>query len=441
VSAEQKLAVARAIVSRDAPYIASILYGLVPHPEKGFGTMATTDHMVLLYDPDWLQTLTDEVVAGILMHECCHVFYEHLKRFEPIMGGEERVLANIAMDIAINPSLIDANWKLTPGALLPKYYGLPNGLTAEQYFVELRKQKITMPNTGLPGSMGSGSGEEKQDENKEGNGSNEANSPKICSGCCGGVAGNKGKSEELESQLNREFGRSDSEQHMMVRATGESIRHFHERQQGRGNLPAGLLEAAKLLEEPPRIDWRTHLNQVVRKATGKIRSGGKDFSLRRPSKRSYTRGILRPGLVQQTPEIAIIRDTSGSMGTEQINAATIESIAIVKASGVDSIWFLDADAKVAFQKRVRLSELRTLPVHGRGGTDFRPAIEALVKLKPKPDIAIYITDGDGYAPEKPPNGIEFIWCVVASYYKRKPANWGHLIVVSDENITLSDPLS
>jgi predicted metal-dependent peptidase len=447
---EQKLSVARMIVAQEAPYVASILYGLVPKFQRGFGTMATTEHMVLIVDPDWILSLSDKVLAGILMHECSHVFHDHLTRFANVMQGQsqDRYLANIAMDIAINPTLIDAGWELTPDALMPEQYKLPRNKAAEWYFQELRKQQPKSssggskqkeqngPGTPQPGGSGGG-GEGSPSPSDDGSGQGAGKKPGVCSGGCGSITGDKANKSELEKKLDAEMGRSDSDREVIIKLTADAVKAAA--QQGRGRLPNGFYELAKLLDQPAKIDWRAELGRISRRATGKVKSGGRDFSLRRPSKRSYTRGIMRPGLIQQIPEVAIIRDSSGSMGPEQINAATIEAIAIFKALGIDTIWFLDADAQVAFSKRLRLSELKELPVHGRGGTSFIPAIEALDKLRPRPDIAIYITDGDGTAPQNAPRGVEFIWCIIPSYYKRKPAHWGHIVVVSETPVELAEP--
>jgi predicted metal-dependent peptidase len=73
-----------------------------------------------------------------------------------------------------------------------------------------------------------------------------------------------------------------------------------------------------------------------------------------------------------------------------------------------------------------------MPINGRGGTDFAPALDAVIKLNPKPDICIYLTDGDGSAPETKPRDMEVIWCIVPSYYNTRPCSWGHLIVMSDD---------
>jgi predicted metal-dependent peptidase len=79
-----------------------------------------------------------------------------------------------------------------------------------------------------------------------------------------------------------------------------------------------------------------------------------------------------------------------------------------------------------------------LPLSGRGGTDFRAPLAAIQKLSPKPNICIYTTDGDGQAPDRAPKGMEVVWCIVPTPYGVRPAKWGKLIVVSDDQ-KLRDP--
>ena len=56
---------------------------------------------------------------------------------------------------------------------------------------------------------------------------------------------------------------------------------------------------------------------------------------------------------------------------------------------------------------------RLTSVHGRGGTDLRPAFAAQVLGTVKPDVIVYFTDGDGPDIDHPP---------VA---ERRPAGAGH----------------
>lgn len=406
MNVEEHLAKARLIVKRDAPYMSGLLYGLIPVPVPGLGTMGVTESLVLIYDPDWIVTIPIDELAGVVFHELNHIVRFHFNRFRNVAVAE-RDIANDAADLAINPGIIKAGWKLPSFAKLPAMFDLPDGLTAEQYFEKLRK-------------------------NKKSDGSSKRG---VCAGCCGSIAGNP--SGTAEPKIDKELGREQDEINQIVSSAKEAIRKAT--QAARGKMPLELLELMKKPTELPLVDWRSELNRQIRRVTGRFKSGGKDFSIRRPSKRSFSRGLLRPGLVQQQPEILVIRDSSASMAVPQLKTATSETIGIIKASGVDSIWFMDADSGVALTKRVRVADFETLGVHGRGGTNFIPAIEAAVKLKPKPDIIIYITDGDGLAPKHQPAGVEFIWCVVPSPYKRKPANWGHLIIISDTAVTLNAP--
>ena len=192
-------------------------------------------------------------------------------------------------------------------------------------------------------------------------------------------------------------------------------------------MPSAFLDKVPREEEQAHVNWRQKLKHITMKVTGRMESGGLDFSMAMPSKSSYARGIPRPGMVQMQPEVAFIIDTSGSMGTRQIMDGIREIIGVMKSAGIDEAWFLEADAGVAAKpKRIRMRSLmRDLDIHGRGGTDFDPGLRACMKLKPRPDIVFYITDGDGYVTFKP--SIPVVWVVVKSYYNKRPAKWGYTV--------------
>jgi predicted metal-dependent peptidase len=138
-------------------------------------------------------------------------------------------------------------------------------------------------------------------------------------------------------------------------------------------------------------------------------------------------------MVDRKVEIIFVQDSSGSMGKPQIIASRSEGVAIFTALGISDAWFMDCDSRVPVApRRIRVRDIANLPVLGRGGTDFRPAIEVALKLRPKPDLCVYFTDGDGPAPEHAPPNMEVVWCVVPTPNGRRPAHWGHLVVVSDD---------
>jgi predicted metal-dependent peptidase len=138
-------------------------------------------------------------------------------------------------------------------------------------------------------------------------------------------------------------------------------------------------------------------------------------------------------MITYDPNIAVIEDVSGSMQKEQLVTGRIEIITGMNQLGITDFWYLQADAQVSREpKKIRARNLYDMPATGRGGTDFRAAIEAVQKLRPRPSLVIYVTDGDSYGvPETPPPGMEFIWLIVPSPYQSKPCNWGRHIIMSD----------
>lgn len=422
---EDKLAEFRAIVRLKAGYVSSVLYGLVPYFVEGFGTMGVTPGLVHIIDPKWIMKFNEFQGAFLYMHEISHVIRDTPGR----RGDRDQKLFNMAADIAINDDLIAAGWTppggedapLTSGAC-----GFPKGLTAEEYYDLLfqREQKKPPPKGGgqkeqQPGGAPGGIDKKEADPDDP---------PHLCSGHCGGIAGNPG---ELESKLDQEVGRSSLDKKAIQRQALDDIRQAAA--QGRGNMPAGFRSLIALDKKRSKIPWPRKMALILRRTTGQIQSGGFDFSISRPSHSSYARGIPRPGLIQQEPVVLFAEDTSGSMGQPQTKAARREARAIMLGLGIDKVWWLAVDAAVAAPPRlISVRDLERMPIHGGGGTDFRPAFDAAMKLRPRPDIIVYLTDGDGTAPEAAPAGVVVVWCVVPSYYNKRPAPWGHAVIMRQE---------
>jgi predicted metal-dependent peptidase len=425
----EALSIARAIIKREAPYYSTIIYGLVPHFIDGLGTLGVSKGMVLLIDPKWYSEMhkeTDHLVksgglskddatqkmqAGVLVHEANHIIRD-ISRIDAVVNqGINRLTVNQGFDIPINDDLRESGWLLPHWAIYSDTFGFPKGLTGEQYVELLLKMQ------------------DKQQQKFE----------KICqklgpSGVSGGQCGGCGGNDlgEVESKADEEAGRSKGDQHRLRKEAIGQIREAASGS-GRGKLPASLRELLGQNDKKPVIPWRTRLRRTLRTASGRIQAGRADFSLRRPSKRSYTRGVLRPGMIDRKPEIFCIEDSSGSMGPDQLKSVRAEIYGIFTQLGLSDMWFCDIDADIAAKpRRLKLADLKSLPVHGRGGTDFRPGITLAQSLVPKPDVLIYLTDGDGVAPSKPPKDITVIWCIVPTPHGRRPAMWGELVVVSDD---------
>lgn len=82
--------------------------------------------------------------------------------------------------------------------------------------------------------------------------------------------------------------------------------------------------------------------------------------------------------------------------------------------------------------------LRTLTISGRGGTDFRPALEYVEKLQKDGSLinlkgVLYFTDGKGVFPDrKPPFETAFVYAGVEAFRAKVPV-WALKVVFSDED--------
>jgi predicted metal-dependent peptidase len=437
------LAEVRALIRQKAPYYSRILYGLRPYFEKDLGTLGVTKGMVLIIDPVWFVKMDEALVdldpgedekkarlhmqAGCIVHECNHIF-RNLDRIERM---PDKDLANKAFDIPINDDLKEGGWTLPHWAIYSDSYDFEPGLSGEAYYELLKKG--AKKKKGKGGGGGKGKKGKGGKGNKKGKGGGSSGEGKFAAGKCGTCAGGA-IDKKLEEEVDAKYGKSKAtRQRIRKNALNDIQRELRKGGKGRGTIPASFKELIEIEEKPPMVPWRVRLARVCRRATGRVVSGRSDFSLRRPSKRSYCRGIIRPGMIDRKPIIAFVEDSSGSMGPSQLKQARIEAAGVMKQTGVENAWFMDADAAVAAPPRIiRLRDIAQLPVHGGGGTNFIPALKRVEELNPKPDVVIYLTDGDGPAPKNPPKGFEVVWCIVPTGYGRKPANWGHLIVCSDD---------
>jgi predicted metal-dependent peptidase len=375
----------------------SALYALTPIPREDIPTSCLTPGMVLGYNPTFFSWLTNEEAAFVLLHE---IFHYRLKFFEmlAVIGPDLIQVVNEAQDMVINVMLQDGGWPVFSWASMPERYSFPRGLSTKEY-VDLLLSK-TPPSKKKP----------------------------TCGGNC------TAPSKEIEKELDAAAGRGQAEVAAVERKTANDIKN-HVQKQGRGSLPAWLAEWAEVLEEESTLDWRQLLYSIVLNAHGRAVTGGDDFSMRHPSKRSHVRRLVRPGLVDHEVVVLFIMDTSGSMNLEMMMDGVKESVAILRQLGIEEAYYMEVDANVALEpKLVDLSFFEEpIQFHGRGGTDFRPAFKAIKKMARQPDIAFYWTDGDGWAPVSPPPNVEVIWGLVPGrYHTRRPATWGHLVVLDED---------
>ena len=420
LNARSKLAAARLRAVRTAPYFASALIGLVPREVplgtlSKDGTLGVSKRGVLSYEAAAVDRWTTEELSGVLLHEVSHWLRNHADRCE--RAGYDHKLFNEAGDLEINDDLVAMGVKLPDSPLLPVRYGFKDGCTAEEYYGLLKKNEPPPDPNQPPPPPSTTPG----------------------SGGCGGCAGNPNAGEDDNDP--GAPGRSDADMGNIRREVAEAIKSAASH--GRGSVPAGWERWADVAVQAPQIPWQSKLARLCRTAVA-YRAGAVDYRHSRPSRRQSAVGYgpgkpVLPGLISPMPRAAFVLDTSASCGTQEVSEGVAEAGSIMRTLGVP-IDFCAADAAVHSLAEVK-SARDILPlIKGGGGTDFRPVFEALLKRKPRPELVVFATDGDGPAPDAPPPGMRVIWLLVGPY-KRKPYTANHAEVEWGEvvEITRKDP--
>lgn len=336
----------------DHPWLTSLILRLQLHevpdndPRNPMNT-AGTDGTTIIYNAGFVASLTQPQADGLYAHEALHCgLLHHTRRM-----GRDPMRWNVACDCAINPMILETGLQLPPDGCLPSVFGMPDGLSAEEYYEQLPKN---------------------------------VQSPQW-----GHVSDGHGDAKTQTSEWQK--------------AMADAVRVASER----GTLPAGL---SRMVEEvlAPVIDWRALVKHHVERAAGR-----EDYSFSRPSRRGLATGTILPAMhgVRALP-VALIADTSGSVGAEELGqcVALIRSL-LASSMAPETSWFFACDAEVTHRARMRAG--MKVPVEwlkGGGGTDFVPALKEAEQTGCR--LIIYITDLAGSHPARPPR-VPVIWLTTA----------------------------
>jgi predicted metal-dependent peptidase len=379
------LAAARLWAATRFPYLASGLFGMALISDPGSGAVSVDDSWRMHVDPDLSVWWTPSQLGSVMVHHVCHLLRTHGERAQAAGVGPDDVTRWIrAADAEINDDLVPAGLDLPRPALLPKDLGAPDGLLAEQYYL----QGDTTVSSAIPMNCGSG-----------------ADGQHRSCGCPGKCAGGlpRWQAELLRRQVAQEV-----------------LRHSKQA----GNLPAGLLRWAEELLTP-KVDWRRVLAALLRRAISEV-SGAVDYSYRRPSRRaSISGGVVLPALRRPVPEVAVVCDTSGSMSDDMLAMALTEVDGLLKSLGLArQLRVLACDTAVEPAQRVTSSRQVTLT--GGGGTDMGVGIGAASALRPRPAVCVVLTDGMTPWPAMPPKGMRVVVGLIGDA-EVEPPSWASVV--------------
>ena len=388
----EQLTAWRALALNIMPYMASMLFSLRPVADRGSGTFAVDKHHRLYIDFEAVAPRGARWCAEALLHECCHLLGDHAARADAFgVKPEQRRTWNVAADASINDDLRDAGCKtIEQDGVLPKQFGLEDDQTAEFYMRHLPRQP-------------QGGGGESDQESGGGCGSGAGAAPEPC------------EVESVQASGGVGAGASEAEAERARIATAAHIRQAAGKSPGK--VPGGLVEMADMVLAPPKVPWRQVLAAYVKRYAA-VAAGNTDTTYTRRRRRfpsfvlSNGNRVVMPGTISPKLSLAVVRDTSGSMGQKELAAVMSEIEGIARQAGVSGkdLIVLDTDTEVA-AKRAYHGAASIAKVYGRGGTDMEAGIAAAMAMRPRPMAAIVLTDGYTPWPNDRP-AVPVIVCLV-----------------------------
>jgi predicted metal-dependent peptidase len=362
----------------DEPFFARILRGV--NIEFGddiptAGVMVKDGDVHMIVNPDFMSSLSDSHIKGLLKHECFHLAFEHCtsRRLEP------HNIANIAADLAIN-SDIPAS-ELPEGGLVPgqAFEGpgadsplgklielLPKHESQEWYFTKIMqddeaKKQAEGEGNGFDDHGGWG---EMSDEEKE-----------LV----------KGKMKEVLKQAVK-----DSDRTGKWGSVGSSMR-------------------SKLRDMVSNeVDWRAILKQfcgMSKRGTRTTTWSNINVVHLHPEYGPMATGAKRG----YTSSIAVYIDQSGSVGNTELEMAFAELRNLARNTEFTTFHFdteVDEDSETLWRKNKTPQSHRTRC----GGTDFQCVTKHANKNRNRFDGYIIITDGEASKPK--PSKLKRCWLLV-----------------------------
>lgn len=441
--AVDKIAAARVWLLKEKPFFGVLARALQVEPTLKVAGFRLTEDDRLLANALVVLEMRFPALCARLAHLCLHAALGAYVR----RGPREALRWNVAHDLAVDPLLRAAGFNV--GATLPAAE-LPPGASAEEYYALLDEgtrpddlwcdlaDPPPPPDAPPAGNFTRQDDGEGEDPGEQGG---EKNDEKEGKGEAEGEARDEGEGSEDEGEQGTE--RPDP-----LEARGRELQWKmrlgaaleEEAASGGktfGDKPAWIDEWVKATIEPPP-DFSATLQRSIAMLT---RS---DRSFLRPSRRlaalagadgSWPDVVAMPGRrVVPAGRLCSVIDTSASIDAPTLARFLGALAAVATAEGFDEIRLIQADAALTRDDTVQASELffQEVPMVGRGGTDFGPALRMLA-LEARRDreriTVVYLTDLDGSFPTaEEVHPLDVLW--VVSGKPPKPPPFGRVLPMS-----------
>lgn len=396
-----KIVLCRARLMKENIGLASMLMPLPLIEDDTLPTMAT-DGTCIRYNPSFVEEHSSEQIQGVLIHEACHVLFEHPLR----KGKRNHKLWNVACDYAINNYLIyDTDIDLVEGGMWDiKYRGMSaekiysildedeksfkkaiDQMNNQRNFDKANNDQSSSPDTDEDNTA------DDQDNSKSSNNEEEKNPGD--------------KYDQIPESIGEVFTPVDENgkelSHVKMQEISEEIKRNVRMADKYCSMDgtAGLTESIKG-DQLSKIRWNDHLRESL---TSIFKT---ETSWKSLNRRHQFRGIHLPArnVAGKGGIVAIANDTSASVTSQELEYYASESQKILEDCGIEKVYVCYCDSTVRKNDKGEWWDIYDLTAgdtlnfepRGRGGTRFEPVFNLLADYTEQLDeiqALIYFTDG------------------------------------------------
>ena len=398
VNADRKIQLAASGILLDHPFFGNLLAHLKKVPSTQTKTFKVNSKEIV-YNPQFVDTLSIAETKGILAHETLHVaLTHHLRRM-----GREMSQWQESCDYVVNSIVSEAGFTLPDDALINSRF---DNMSVEDVYKIIfmerppQDQEEQGDNDNQEGGTGQGEGAgQGGDDDQEGDSDGQNNPPPPLS------------TGDFEDGPATEEDRTTDESNWKVR----TIQAAHAAR-SQGKLPRQLKHLIKDIIKP-KANWKAQLRDFV-SATSKD-----GYTMMPPNRRMIHQGIYLPSLRSQTlNKIVIGVDTSASVSNDELTQFQSEINSILEENTEASAVVIQCDTRINDVTEYENSDLPIkMEARGRGGTSFDPVFDWVEDNGAEPDCLVYLTDLECNFPDQP--GYPVLWASVADH----TAPWGQTI--------------
>ena len=352
---EERITKARVVLMFYQPWFGQLANYLNFKINNDIDTMAVDINGNIFFNEEFVNSLSQEELTGVICHEILHLAFQHLSR----MGNRNPKIWNIAGDLKVNNEIIFNQSKFK----LPKM-----ALVAQGNTIEIGRAKIV--------NIDTKSSEQIYEE--------------II---------NKNNSEDLKDIGMDTFIIANNNSNKAKEKAGEWVQRVavaNETFKDKGCIPAGILKELKKLDTP-ELKWHQIITQRL-----KLISSGKTW--KKPSKRMLPWYFPSKQKVKGLSCVVCI-DSSGSMGEKELQKALTELWGLSQQFKAIKFWITCCDTELSEPFIITTStkkDLLNIKLKGGGGTSFVPVFDWIKKENINPDCLIYFTDLYGDFPNRKP---------------------------------------